>query len=450
MQNILILGAGRSATSLINYLIDQAANHDWHVIVADMSLALANSKIGNKANATAVEFIADDAQMREMLISQATVVISMLPMYLHSLVAKDCLRLGKSLFNASYVAKEFYDMEAELKEKGLVFLCELGLDPGIDHMSAMQIIDELKAQKAEIESFGSYTGGLVAPKDDNNPWHYKFSWNPRNVVVAGQNTAKYLENGKYKYVPYQRLFAEAQPIQVPGMGEYEIYPNRDSLAYTKIYGLEDVPSLLRATIRCKGYARAWNVFVQLGLTDDTYTIPNSEQLTYKEYFESFLAPHIYKANNYSIEATLMQLFNLQANDEIFNQMAWLEVYSDQRKVGKKEATPAQILLQLLEEKWVLLPEEKDLVIMQHEFIYKLNGKRYKRTSTLVQEGENAINTAMSSLVGLPLAIAVKHYLLGNIKVTGVQIPTTPDVYNPILKDLEALGVTFNELVEELA
>lgn len=450
MQNILILGAGRSATSLIHYLIEQAAVHNWHVTVADMSLALATSKIAGKPNATAIQFVADDEKMRETLISQATVVISMLPMYLHSLVAKDCLRLGKSLFNASYVAKEFYEMEAELKEKGLVFLCELGLDPGIDHMSAMHIIDELKAQKAEIESFGSYTGGLVAPKDDNNPWHYKFSWNPRNVVVAGQNTAKYLQNGKFKYVPYQRLFAEAQPIQVPGMGEYEIYPNRDSLAYTKIYGLEAVPTLLRATIRCKGYSRAWNVFVQLGLTDDTYVIPNSEHLTYKQYFESFLAPHIYEANNFNIEATIKALFKLEDNDEIFNQLSWLEVYSDKRKVGKKEATPAQILLQLLEEKWELLPEEKDLVIMQHEFVYKLNGKRYKRTSTLVQEGQNAVDTAMASLVGLPLAIAVKHYLLGNIKVTGVHIPTTPNIYAPILKDLEGLGVTFNELIEELA
>jgi saccharopine dehydrogenase-like NADP-dependent oxidoreductase len=449
MQNILIFGAGRSASSLISYLIEQAPKHGWHITVADMSLDLAVSKIGNADCATAIQFLATDAALRESLISRAVAVVSMLPASLHLLIAQDCLRLGKSLFNASYVSKELIAMDAEVRQKGLTFLCELGLDPGIDHMSAMQIIHELEAQNAQIESFRSYTGGLVAPESDNNPWHYKFSWNPRNVVVAGQSTAKYLQNNLYKYVPYQRLFAEAETVEIQGMGEYEIYPNRDSLSYREAYGLENIPTLLRATIRHKGFSRAWNVFVQLGLTDDSYTLSHSDQLTYRQYFEAFLPPLTLTACQNNIPATLAHLFHLSADDAVLEQLAWLEIYSDTRQVKLANATPAQVLQQLLEEKWLLLPNDKDMIIMQHEFVYSIDNQRFKRLSTLVQKGENAIDTAMSHLVGLPLAIAVKHYMLGNIRNIGVNIPTFADIYEPIMKDLAEQGVCFSEQISPL-
>jgi saccharopine dehydrogenase (NADP+, L-glutamate forming) len=448
MKNILVFGAGRSATSLIKYLIAQAQKHDWHITVADMSLDLAVSKIGDSPHATAIQFNAQDATLRKSLISRAAAVVSMLPASLHWLIAQDCLNLGKSLFNASYVAQELRPLDAALQEKKLLFLCELGLDPGIDHMSAMQIIHELQDKNAKIEAFRSYTGGLVAPEDDNNPWHYKFSWNPRNVVLAGQSTAKYIHNNQYHYVPYQRLFAEAETVEILGMGEYEIYPNRDSLSYRHAYSLENVPTILRATIRAKGFSRAWNVFVQLGMTDDSYPLEGSAKMTYRQYFEAFLPPVLHAQNKKNINSTLGEMFYLQANDPIFAQLQWLDIYSD-RPVKLDNATPAQILQQLLEEKWQLQPNEKDMIIMQHEFIYTLDNQRYKLLSTLVQKGEDSTYTAMANLVGLPLAIGVTQYLLGNIAATGLHIPNTADIYAPIMAELATLGVHFVDKMELL-
>ena len=407
-----------------------------------MSLDLAVAKIGDAAHATAVEFAADNDALRRALIGNADAVISMLPVALHLLVAKDCIALGKSLFNASYVSPELRQLESDVKAKGLLFLCELGLDPGIDHMSAMQLIHQLRHEGATLEAFRSYTGGLVAPAYDDNPWHYKFTWNPRNVVVAGQSTAKYLYQHQYKYVPYQRLFAEAESVEIPSLGTYEIYPNRDSLSYRSIYGLEHIPTLVRATIRHKGFSRAWNIFVQLGMTDDTYTVEHSDTLTYRQFFAAFLPPAVMDTPA-DIERVLCQRFGLSADDEILNQLRYLDLYADE-PINRPNATPAQILQQRLEQKWVLQPTEKDLIIMQHEFVYTKDGKRYQTLSTLIQEGEDAIHTAMANLVGLPLAIGVKQYLLGNIQQTGVHIPILPSIYEPILAELETLGVRFVE------
>ncbi len=444
MQNIVIFGAGKSATSLIQYLLREAGERGWHVTVADISLDLAASKIGNSAHATAVQCSADDAPLRRSLIERAAVVVSMLPVSLHSLVADDCLELGKSLFNASYISEHLRTIDAEVQKKGLLFLCELGLDPGIDHMSAMQIIHELREKGAKIEAFRSYTGGLVAAESDTNPWHYKFSWNPRNVVVAGQSTAKYLHEGQLRYVPYPRLFAEAERVEILGMGEYEIYPNRDSLGYRSAYLLDGVPTLLRATIRHKGFSQGWYLLAQLGLTDDTYTLPDSSAMSYREFFSAFLPPHTLKEQGGDIRKTLAALFSLSPDAEVLDKIEWLEVYSAERRVGLKNATPAQILQALLEEKWLLEDTDKDMVIMQHEFVYMLDNQRYKRLSTLVQYGENSVNTAMARLVGLPLAIGVKQYLLGNLRASGVRLPNTPDIYAPIMSELASIGVRFEE------
>jgi saccharopine dehydrogenase-like NADP-dependent oxidoreductase len=447
MKKILLFGAGRSATSLISYLVDKAETYNWFVQVADMSVELAKSKIQNPNRAEAVAFVADNEPLRQTLIKNADVVISMLPVSLHSLVASDCVLFSKSLFNASYISTELKELETDIIAKKLLFLCELGLDPGIDHMSAMKIIHELQFKKAEILSFRSYTGGLVAPQHDDNVWHYKFSWNPRNVVVAGQSTAKFLYQNKLKIVPYQRLFAEAETVHIPTMGDYEIYPNRDSLSYLELYNLENIPTLLRATIRHKGYSEGWNVLLQLGLTDDSYKIANSHQLTYREYFLSFLPAQPFD-NQQDILNYLSARFYFDINGDLAKKLIDLQLW-DNEPVGLHNASPAQILQQRLEKLWVLQPYETDLVIMQHEFIYILNNKKYLHLSTLVQTGQNATFTAMSQLVGLPLAIAVKQFLLGNIQLVGVHIPTLAQVYEPILAELADLGVIFKEQITEI-
>ncbi|MCH2044925.1 MAG: saccharopine dehydrogenase NADP-binding domain-containing protein [Saprospiraceae bacterium] len=448
MKRILILGAGRSATSLINYLLEQADTYDWIVTVADMSLELALQKIGNSSRGNAVQLNAiQDVTRREALIQGADLVVSMLPPHLHVYPAKDCLRFNTNLTTASYVSPEVQALSTEAAEKGLTFLFEMGLDPGIDHMSAMQIIDHIRDLKGEIQSFKSYAGGLVAPESDNNPWHYKFSWSPRNVVLAGQGVAKYLYQNRYKHVNYSRLFAQSALVDVPGMGIYEAYPNRASLTYREAYGLDNIPTILRATLRHRGYCSAWNLLIQLGLTNDSYTMDYSEDMTYALWVESYLPPSNGKTWG-SLKERLAEYFGLNVEDESLAKLEWLGLF-EEKLIEKVDATPAQILQDLLEKKWKLEPEDKDMIIMQHEFEYTKEGKTYRHTSTLVQKGENASDTAMSRLVGVPLAIGAKHILLGNITNAGVHIPIKPEIYNPVMKELADYGVKFSSKDEEI-
>ncbi len=288
MSTIVVLGAGRSAYSLIQYLLQHAAEHQWHVTIADQSVEFLNQNFEVHPHLTKVAFNVLDESQRQEIVSQATVIISMLPASFHPLVAQTCLSEGKHLLTASYVSKEMKAMQEEVTAKGLLFLNEMGLDPGIDHLSAMKIIDELKAKGVSFSSFKSYTGGLVAPESDNNPWNYKFTWNPRNVVLAGQGVAKYIEKGQYKYLPYHRLFKQTNTYEIPEYGSFEGYPNRDSLQYRGIYGLSEIPTMLRGTFRRAGYCKSWDHFVQLGLTDDSYTIGNSSKLTYRSFINTFL------------------------------------------------------------------------------------------------------------------------------------------------------------------
>jgi len=266
MNKILVLGAGRSSSSLIGYLLNKAATKGWEVTVGDFSEAYAREKVGSSLVGKAISFDINDETSSKGAIGSADVVISLMPAHLHTLVAKHCLVLGKHLLNASYVSDEMKTFHNEALEKGLLFLNECGLDPGIDHMSAKQVIDRISASGGKLNSFESFTGGLIAPETDpENPWRYKFTWNPRNVVMAGQGTAKFLKDGLYKYIPYQQLFTRITKITVPGYGDYEGYANRDSLKYLETYGLQGIKTMLRGTLRNDGYCSAWNVLVQLGV-----------------------------------------------------------------------------------------------------------------------------------------------------------------------------------------
>ena len=279
MKKILVIGAGRSAVTLIKYLLENSVANDWFVTVADYSVDLANEAVASHQNGKAIFFNVTDEQQRETEIENADIVISMLPANLHITVAKDCVRLKKNLVTASYVSEEIASLNDEAVKNDVLLLNEIGLDPGIDHMSAMQVIDEIKEKGGELTSFKSFCGGLVHPDYDNNPWNYKFTWNPRNVVLAGQGTAQYIENGNYKYIPYTSLFERTEKMSVLDAGEFEGYANRDSLSYRESYGLDNIPTLFRGTLRRKGYSESWNIFVQLGMTDDTYKLENSENIS---------------------------------------------------------------------------------------------------------------------------------------------------------------------------
>ena len=439
MQKILIIGAGRSATSLIKYLLEEAKSRDWFVTVADFNLDLAKAKIGQTEKGKAISLNIKDDKAREKIISEQNVVISMLPAFMHDIVARDALKHGKHMVTASYLSDEIEAMHEGFKSKDALFMGEIGLDPGIDHMSAMEKINEIKAAGGTIHSFRSYTGGIIAAESDDNPWHYKFTWNPRNVVLAGQSTANYLVDGKYTYAPYRRLFKDAKLVDIKGLGEFEMYPNRDSLDYQSIYTLDNTPNLLRGTLRRKGFCQAWNALIELGLTDDTYKIADSATLTYGNWVDAYVRHE----SGDDVIARVANRLGLEMDSQIMEQLKWLDLFSG-TVIEMDTATPAQILQKLLMQKWMLQPNDKDLIIMQHEFEYTVDGEEKTLFSTMHYEGENATDTGMSKLVGLPLGIFTKLLLDGEINLRGVHIPVTKEVYSKVLKELEQFDVYFKE------
>jgi len=441
MKKILVIGAGRSAVTLIKYLLDNSIANNWLVTVADFSIELAETAVASHENGKAIFFNVTDEIQRKSEIGNADIVISMLPASLHITVAKDCISLVKNLVTASYVSPEIANLDEKAKQAGVLLLNEIGLDPGIDHMSAMQVIDSIKENGGELTSFKSFCGGLVHPDYDTNPWNYKFTWNPRNVVLAGQGTAQYIKQGKYKYIPYTKLFERTEVMEVLDAGEFEGYANRDSLGYRSAYGLEDIPTLFRGTLRRKGYCKAWNMFVQLGMTDDTYKVENSENLTYRAFINLFFPYN----NELSVEQKFCSYLNLSQDSEEFSKIEWLGVFTD-TIVALKNASPAQILQKICEGKWTLDSEDKDMIVMQHQFEYVENGVQKKLNSSLLVFGDDPRYTSMAKTVGLPVAIAAKLILNGKINSTGVKIPTTKDIYIPVLKELEDNGINF---VEEL-
>ena len=440
MQNLLIIGAGRSATALINYILEQARQYNFFVTVGDADMALAQQKINGHPNGRAIWLDASKPNDRKDIINRHDVIVSLFHPQMHLDVAQDCIVLGKHMVTASYVSKQVFRLGDEARQRALVFMNELGLDPGIDHMSAMQRINQIKAKGGKITAFYSYTGGLVAPESDTNPWHYKFSWNPRNVVLAGQGTAQFLEDNKLKYIPYRRLFRQYRIVNIPNMGEFEVYANRDSLLYREAYGLQDIKTLFRGTIRHRGFCDAWNALVRIGLTDATFPIVDSDQLTYHDLMEAFLG---ISQHTGSVKDRVAKMLETEPDSEIMKKLEWLGLFS-KRRIKLNNATPSLILENLLLEKWALGPQEKDMVIMQHVFEYELNRRKKKLTSTLIMKGTNGHDTAMSKLVGLPLGIFVKLLLLGKISTTGVNIPIMPEVYEPVMQELAEHGVEFIE------
>lgn len=441
MRNILIIGAGRSSSSLIKYLVDKSSEESLHITIGDVSLESAQSKVNNHSNATAIQLDVFNTEERSSAIQKADIVISMLPARFHIEVAKDCITYGKHMVTASYISDEMKALDEEAKAKGLVFMNEIGLDPGIDHMSAMQVIDRIKEQGGKMLLFESFCGGLVAPESDTNLWNYKFTWNPRNVVLAGQGGASmFIQEGTYKYIPYQKLFRRTEFLTINGSGRFEAYANRDSLKYRSIYGLEDIKTMYRGTIRKVGFSRAWNVFVQLGMTDDTYTIEDSENMSYRDFTNLFLA---YSPSD-SVELKFRSYTKIDQDDLMWDKFVELDIFNPNKKVGLKNATPAEVLQKILMDSWTLEAEDKDMIVMHHIFGYQYKEDKYQIESSMVIKGDDQTYTAMAKTVGLPVAMATVRILNGDITTPGVQLPINKEVYEPILKELEDYGINFIE------
>ena len=440
MKKILIVGAGRSSTTLIEYLAGKSREFGWHLTLGDRDPEQVQKKNSMTDRAIILDIFNEEQLNHE--VQQADIVISLLPARFHPVVALCCLRHSRSMLTASYESAEMNDMATRAKSQGILILNEMGVDPGIDHMSAMRVIDRLKRDGHELKCFETFTGGLIAPESDNNPWHYKVTWNPRNVVLAGQGgPARFIQEGTFKNIPYHRLFRRTELIEIEGYGKFEGYANRDSLKYIEKYNLQGVPTVYRGTLRRPGFCRAWDVFVQLGATDDSYTLQKTEDMTYKEFINSFL----YYSQVDPVKTKLYQYMHIDQDSDVREKLEWLGIFGDTR-IGLKNATPAQILEQILCKKWALEPGDKDMLVMWHKFIFREAGTRQNTllTSSLVVTGDDPVHTAMAKTVGLPLGIAAKMVLTGQIKLTGTHIPTHPEIYEPVLSELNRHGITFRE------
>lgn len=439
MKNILVIGAGLSSSYLIKYLLEHATTYNWQITVVDSNIEVAQNKVANHPNATALALNVNNNEEVAQLVSANDLIISLLPATMHIHVARICVTLKKHLITASYVSPEMQSLHNEALNNDILLLNECGLDPGIDHLSAMKMIDEVKAKGGSIDVFKSFCGGLVALEFDDNPWNYKFTWNPRNVVVAGQSTAQYIEHQELKFIPPQRIFTQTEEVNIKNHGLFESYANRDSLSYIKPYGIENAHTVLRGTLRKKGYAKAWNNLVKLGLTDDSFVIHNTQNLTYRELVSAFTPGN----NLAKLEERVCMFLNLTTEHEDYKKLVWLGLFEN-TKINLPEGSPAFILQQLLQQKWKLQKGELDMIVMYHEIEASYPNKKEKISSALVVKGENEVLTAMSKTVGLPMAIAAKHLMLGDIKLRGVVIPTMPELYNPILNELAEYGISFEE------
>jgi saccharopine dehydrogenase-like NADP-dependent oxidoreductase len=441
LRKILIIGAGKSTAYLLDYLLEKATSQQLHITIGDLNPDSISKSVKEHPSCTIVQLDIFREDDRKRVIKDSDIVVSMLPARMHDNVAKDCLALGKHLITASYISPEIRALHKKVKEKGLVFMNEMGLDPGIDHMSAMQVIDRIRREGGKMLLFESFTGGLVAPESDTNLWNYKFTWNPRNVVLAGQGgAAKFLQEGSYKYIPYHKLFRRTEFFEIEGYGRFEGYANRDSLDYRKAYGLEDVLTLYRGTMRRVGFSKAWNLFVQLGMTDDSYTIENSKGMSYREFVNLFLP---YSPTD-SVELKLRHYLKIDQDDSIWGKLLELNLFNGKKIIPLENATPAQVLQRILEDSWTLTKDDKDMIVMYHKFGYELSGKKQQIDANMVVIGENHSHTAMAKTVGLPVAIATLLILNKEIKTPGVQIPISKEIYEPILSELSSLGVIFKE------
>jgi len=441
MRHILVIGAGKSTGVLVDYLLKKSHNENLHITIADKDVNNALALSQNHDNATAIELDVFHPEQREKQIQLADIVISMLPARFHIEVARDCIRFKKNMVTASYVSPEMQELHNDAVNNGLIFMNEIGVDPGIDHMSAMQVIDRIRANGGKMLLFESFTGGLVAPEDDNNLWNYKFTWNPRNVVTAGQGgAAKFIQEGQYKYIPYHKLFRRTEFLDIEGYGRFEAYANRNSLKYRSVYGLNDILTLYRGTMRRVGFSKAWNMFVQLGMTDDTYTIEGSENMSYRDFVNSFLP---YSPTD-SVELKMRHILKIDQDDIMWDKLMELDLFNSNKMVDLKDATPAQILQKILQDSWTLQSGEKDMIVMYHKFGYEIDGKRKQIDSSMVCLGDGNLQTAMAQTVGLPVAMAALKILNGDIVESGVQIPIKSSIYNPILKELEYYGIRFRE------
>ncbi|MBC7827152.1 MAG: saccharopine dehydrogenase NADP-binding domain-containing protein [Chitinophagaceae bacterium] len=498
MKRILIFGAGKSSTCLIEYLGKFLQSNNWLLTVADADLVQAQTKLGGIANTEAITADVTDSIQRKNLIQSAEIVISLLPPALHYLVAIECLASKKNLLTASYIDDNIKSLSKQIADSQLLFLCEMGLDPGIDHMSAVKLIHQIRSLGGSIHSFKSHCGGLVSPQSDDNPWHYKISWNPRNIVLAGKAGAHSKENGQIKHYRYEDLFDANRVVEVPELGYLAWYPNRDSLSYARLYDTEDAHTFVRTTLRDPEFCFGWKNIIDLKLTDETVQY-DTDGMTLQQFFQLHFNQNGFSdwiekqltarfAQTKSLLEKLQELLAAEEEvdeakkselqdfmmvdnagelmdiniDEVKNkaaatvagqmheanlslkQLFFLGMDDDSTFINKGRCSAADVLQFSLEQKLRLKADDKDMIVMMHELEYSVDGKSHFVNSSLIVQGEDNLRTAMAKTVGLPLGIATRLILEGKIKLTGLHIPILPEIYNPVMKELEEYDIRFQE------
>jgi saccharopine dehydrogenase-like NADP-dependent oxidoreductase len=447
VKQILVLGAGRSASYLIHHLVGKAEAEDWFVTVGDINLEAAQRQVADHPRGSAIRFDVNDSALRARQIEKADIVLNFLLPAFQELVAWDCVNHGRHMLSASYRTAAIRDLDNDANRNGVLLLSELGLDPGLDHMSAMRLIHDIHERGGKIKSFCSYGSGIPAPEQEQNPLRYAITWNPRNVVMSAQDGAQYMEDGKIKIVPHQHVFHHTWRVDVAGIGELEAYPNRDSLSYMESFGLSDVETMIRGTLRYPGWSETWAQVVALGLPNETMRIPHMNERSYREIIEMFLPMNVTGAK---IEQRVAQFLGISRTGKIMDNLRWLGLFSDEKVRGDGDTAMA-MMSNLLMEKLRLEDDQRDMVVLVHELeVDYEDGRRELVKATLVERGTPGGITAMSKAVGMPVAVASRLILNGEITLTGSYIPTHPSIYMPVLRETEAEGLHFVEETSALA
>ncbi len=446
MKHILILGAGLSSKYLITTLLQQAEQNDWFVTVGDRDTQLARRVIDRHPSGSATHFDVDDAEMRSTQIENADIVVNMLPPTYQHIVAQDCIAHGRHMVSASYESKRIRDLDSDANRKGVLILTEMGLDPGIDHMIAMSMVQKVRKRGGRIKAFKSYGGALPAQSSaDCNPLGYFITWNPRNVVMAGEHGAQYMEKGKIKLIPFHNVFQDTWLVDIDGIGSMEVYPNRETLAYKSNFDLNHAQTIIRGTIRYPGWSETWSQIVKLGMPNENLRIPRLSKMSYRDFTETFIPVEI---SGSDLESRVAKFLNINPTGKIMEQLRWLGLFSEET-IGKVGETPAEVMVHLIKNKLKMEKGARDMVILYNEMDVSYTNDRTKREKvimTLVDEGEPGGFTAIARTVGMPVAIATELLLKDKLPITGCQIPTHPAVYVPLLRELKKRGLSFKEKV----
>jgi saccharopine dehydrogenase-like NADP-dependent oxidoreductase len=443
MKKILVLGAGHSTPYLISYLLDEAAVLGWQVTVADKNLDMAKMRIGGYSQGKALSLDINDIAMRTQLIREADIVINFLPPNFQYVVALECIQSNTHMITASYQDERMPDLDKEARRKGLLILNEMGLDPGIDHMSAMALIEKIKQRGGTVLAFRSYGSGLPAPESAANPLRYYITWNPRNVIMAGETGAQYLYKNKIKILPFHEVFQRTWNVSLEGIGKLEAYPNRDSLKYQSLFGLDKVHTMIRGTLRYPGWSETWLQIVRLGLPNEILKISDIGSYSYRDLVEMFLPLYAPGAN---LEHETANFLNISPTGKIMDNLKWLGLFSED-KIQTQGDTAADVLIDLLRRKLALPSTARDVVAIYHELEVGYSNRRERVVSTFIEYGDIGGYTGMAKTVGLPAAIAAKLVLTGKFKESGCLIPTNSAVYGPVLQELRGMGYAFKERSE---